>query len=268
MSTQRYISTSFWDDPWISSLDPSEKFVYMYLMTNPLTNIAGVYEITIRRICFDTGYNDETIKKVLNRFQESKKAYRWNNYIILCSWPKHQKWESRSKIKDGIEKILSSFDLKLLEYLKSISYTYPIDNLYISNAYVPNYKDLDINKDLDIDKENIKKSEEFKLSSLLFTLHRDGIDSQYKKSESELIKWSSDIEKLNRIDGRSFEEIEKIIRWVKTPGNFWNSNIMSGKKLREKFPTLYSQLKTSGTTKNKPKSNHDRGDYNFEVKLT
>lgn len=26
-SKQRYISTSFWDDPWVQTLDPSEKFL-------------------------------------------------------------------------------------------------------------------------------------------------------------------------------------------------------------------------------------------------
>jgi len=47
MSTQRYISTSFWDDPWITSLDPSEKLLYLYLMTNTSTNISGVYKLSV-----------------------------------------------------------------------------------------------------------------------------------------------------------------------------------------------------------------------------
>ena len=74
MATQRYISTSFWDDEWIQELDPSEKLLYLYLMTNPLTNIAGVYKLSIRRISFDTGFTEDIVKNILERFEKDKKV--------------------------------------------------------------------------------------------------------------------------------------------------------------------------------------------------
>jgi hypothetical protein len=156
VATQRYISTSFWDDAWIRTLDPSEKFTYLYLMTNPLTNIAGVYEITIDRICFDTGYNQDTIEKVLKRFEESKKVYRWKTFIALPSWPKHQRWQQRSKIKAGIIAILEDLPEELLKFLKKIGYTYPIDTLSIGYTYLRNYSDTDtdLNSDADTDTKN------------------------------------------------------------------------------------------------------------------
>jgi len=126
MSTQRYISTSFWDDSWISEIDPSEKLVYLYLMTNPLTNIAGVYKTTIRRMCFDTGFSVEVIKTILNRFEIAKKAFFKNDRIILPSWPKHQKWESRAKIKDGIISILQDLSDENLNFLVSVNYRFDI----------------------------------------------------------------------------------------------------------------------------------------------
>ena len=39
----RYIKTKFWDDSYIIELNPHEKLLFLYLITNPLTNIAGVY---------------------------------------------------------------------------------------------------------------------------------------------------------------------------------------------------------------------------------
>ena len=42
---KRYISTTFWDDEWVQSLDFTEKGLYLYLLTNSLTNIAGVYKL-------------------------------------------------------------------------------------------------------------------------------------------------------------------------------------------------------------------------------
>lgn len=151
MATQRYISTSFWDDKWIRSLDPSEKFIYLYLMTNPLTNIAGVYEITIDRICFDTGYNADTVNKVLKRFEESKKAYTFRDYIIIPSWPKHQKWQRRSKIRDGIVAILENLPPDLLGFMELVGYTYPIDTLSVPYTYPPNYSDTEFDSDTDTD---------------------------------------------------------------------------------------------------------------------
>jgi hypothetical protein len=64
MATHRYIATSFWQDDWIQSLDPSEKYMYLYLMTNPLTTIAGIYKIGNRQISFDTGYNQNTVMTI------------------------------------------------------------------------------------------------------------------------------------------------------------------------------------------------------------
>jgi len=37
---KRYISTKFWDDEFIVNLDPIEKLLFMYFLTNPLTNVA------------------------------------------------------------------------------------------------------------------------------------------------------------------------------------------------------------------------------------
>lgn len=76
------------------------------------------------------------------------------------------------------------------------------------------------------------------LSMLLEDLHKlsDG------KFKGNVKSWSKDIEKLIRIDKRDPEEIERVLRWAKEPSNFWFPNIISGRKLREKFPQLLSQM--------------------------
>ena len=74
------------------------------------------------------------------------------------------------------------------------------------------------------------------LANLMYELHKQ-VDPKLKSPNIE--KWAADIEKINRLDGRSYEDIEKVIRWIKTPGNFWFANIMSGNKLRLQFSRLY-----------------------------
>ena len=78
------------------------------------------------------------------------------------------------------------------------------------------------------------------LANLLYDLHLL-IDSGYKVTERRLQEWGEAIDKLHRIDGRDFVQIDSVIRWAKSD-IFWKSNIISGKKLREKFSILVAKM--------------------------
>lgn len=134
MSTQRYISTSFWDDEFIHRLDPSEKLLYMYFLTNPLTNIAGVYKLSEDRISYDTGFNINTIKHIMDKFEKSGKAYRNREYIALPSWPKHQKWQTKESIKAGILSILNDLEYETIKWLIEIKYKF---DMGLTNHQIP-----------------------------------------------------------------------------------------------------------------------------------
>ena len=84
-------------------------------------------------------------------------------------------------------------------------------------------------------------SEPTRLAELLFTLHKK-YDKAYSPPRKHIETWADDIEKLHRIDKREYPDIERVIRWVKSDGNFWFSNIMSGSKLREQFSRLCVQM--------------------------
>ena len=63
--------------------------------------------------------------------------------------------------------------------------------------------------------------------------------------------WIRDIDLAMRIDGRSKEELLRCIDWIyeTQEGSFWIPNILSGKKLREKFDTMQLQAQRSGRKK-------------------
>ena len=148
MSSHRYIDTSFWDDSWIQELDPSEKLLYIYLLTNPLTNIAGVMGLTLKRICFDTGFNSDTVNHILRKFEEAKKVYKYNDYVIIRNFPKHQQLNN-DKIVAGIAAILSKLPDDVLCFLEEIDYQFDIkgafDTLCIPYTYPSKY--LNLNSD-------------------------------------------------------------------------------------------------------------------------
>ena len=262
MGTQRYISTSFWDDEWVQTLNLTEKGLYLYFLSNTLTNIAGVYKISDKRILFDTGLKDQEFKKIFDKFENAGKAYRYEEYIIIPKWPKHQKWQTHTKIRAGIEIILKKLPGEIIALLKKIGYTYPIDSLCIPNdslsipsTYPHNYSDsnsnTDSNSDSDITSDVSAETPQsmkdaVELSELLLSSHRKEIPDYLsgKNDKKTIQRWAADIEKLIRIDKKSPDNIRQVIMWAKTPGNFWFNNIQSGEKLRKQFERLYGEMKT------------------------
>ena len=110
MSKFRYINTKFWDDPYIIDLDPIEKLMYIYFITNPLTNICGIYEITIKRIGFDTGIDRDMVAKILARFEKDDKMYYRNGWIAVRNFIKNQRQSDKvgDNINVGIQRNLES----------------------------------------------------------------------------------------------------------------------------------------------------------------
>ena len=65
MAKARYIHTKFWSDDWISRLDPVEKLLFIYLLTNERTNICGVYELPLKFMAVETGIEKDMVEKIL-----------------------------------------------------------------------------------------------------------------------------------------------------------------------------------------------------------
>lgn len=116
MSKQRVVSTCFWDDPYIMKLDPSEKLLFLYLLTNPLTEICGVYQISIKRISFDTGFEQDVVRTILARFEKDERCIYRGGWIAMKHWLKHQ---SRSPgVQAGIAQQLEAVPQELAEYVR------------------------------------------------------------------------------------------------------------------------------------------------------
>jgi dipeptidyl aminopeptidase/acylaminoacyl peptidase len=123
MAAFRKISVTFWSDSFIGDLTPEQKYFYLYLMTNDKTTQCGIYETSIRKICFDTGYNSETVLKLLDFFQEKNKIRfsKETNEIALLNWVKFNDSNS-PKVLSCVEK-----ELKLVKNRVLIQYLYSID---------------------------------------------------------------------------------------------------------------------------------------------
>ncbi|HFK1514992.1 TPA: DnaD domain-containing protein [Bacillus cereus] len=90
MAVYRPVQVSYWQDAFVLDLTPEEKYFYLYLMTNSKTSQSGIYELPLRVIEMDTGYNRETVEKLLGRFAEYGKINynKKTKEIMLLNWLK------------------------------------------------------------------------------------------------------------------------------------------------------------------------------------
>ena len=107
MAVYRHIHIDYWQDGFVLDLTPEEKYFYIYLMTNSKTSQCGIYELPKRIIETETGYNRETVEKLLLRFEEYGKIVYCDKSkeIFIKNWIKHNKVIS-PKVKKCVEKEL------------------------------------------------------------------------------------------------------------------------------------------------------------------
>jgi hypothetical protein len=86
----RYVNTRLWEDNYVFELDPSEKLVFLYLLTNSQTTIAGVYELNLRKASMEIGLDKDMVLKIIQRFAGDGKVYYIEGYIIIRNFLHHQ----------------------------------------------------------------------------------------------------------------------------------------------------------------------------------
>lgn len=150
-------------DTYFCELDPIEKLVFLYLLTNIHTNLCGIYEIPLRNISFDTWIEKQMIEKIINRFTRDKKIWYIDGYVCIRNFIKNQsinpsvkKWierELNEKPKEIIDKVWQVYNLYtgcLQEGTPNLTLTKPKPNLtkptVSKDTAVAEYGDPNINK--------------------------------------------------------------------------------------------------------------------------
>ncbi|MCV6663329.1 phage replisome organizer N-terminal domain-containing protein [Enterococcus faecium] len=103
--------------------------------------------------------------------------------------------------------------------------------------------ELEIEKDIDIDKEEKKgkySDEHLRLAKKMQSNLTEDFPKEMNKVDIE--KWADTIRLMEERDKASIEAIEYVINWLPT-NEFWFGNIRSAKKLREKFEKLKFEIK-------------------------
>lgn len=111
MALYRTICLTFWTDTKIQDeFTPEDRYFYLYLFTNPHTNLAGCYEVSTRQMANETGYNRDSIERLLKRFSETHKVAFYCNEtkeILLPNWHKYN-WTSSEKYRKPLEREINN----------------------------------------------------------------------------------------------------------------------------------------------------------------
>lgn len=88
---RRSVNTRIWSDEWFETLKPTERLLWLYLLTNERTNMLGCYEVSMKRISYESGIDESMVRKAFEGFERIGKAYYLGGkYVFLPNWLKNQ----------------------------------------------------------------------------------------------------------------------------------------------------------------------------------
>lgn len=109
------INTKFWNDNWIRDLNPLERYVFLYFLTNEHTDICGVYELPIATIAFETGVKEKVVKQLILPKLKDKIRYK-EGWVGIVNFAKYQL--NNPKVKIGIKAGFERVPSKILEIME------------------------------------------------------------------------------------------------------------------------------------------------------
>jgi len=212
MAKRRFITDDFRTDSWVEDLDPLERYLFLYLLTNPNLSICWIYELKLKRIAFDTWIDKEMVLKIMWRFRKAKKVYYKDDIVVIINFIKNQKinsesdnlykWIKREILelwKDKLDNLLSDKELvrtfnHLITTLQGPYKVVGILYLTLLNLTKPNLSEKQEEKQVDIETEIslfrkeienfiIEKPKRRKLYD------RDLLNSFYSYRTEPIIKW-------------------------------------------------------------------------------
>lgn len=257
MAIYRNVSMSFWTDNKISDdFTPEDRYFYLYLFTNPHTNLCGCYEISIKQISNETGYSKDSVENLINRFEKVHKVLRFSKEtkeVLLINWSKYN-WTTSDKFRKPLYKEIenvknSIFRAFLTDIFNgkdtvSIPYQYGSDTtVTVTDTITDNY--ISIIKDV-IDY----------LNSVLNTKYRYTTANTQRHIKARLS------------EGRTFEDFKTVIdkkskEWKGTEmEKFLCPDTLFGSKF-EKY--LNQNISGGGTSGGSSKNSYMKHDYDFDA---
>lgn len=143
MALYRNIHLSFWQDTKVTDdFTPEDRYFYLYLLTNPHTNLCGCYEISVKQMANEMGYDVKKVNKLIERFSSFHNLIRYSQTgreLLIFHWSKYN-WTSSEKFRKPLLQEIhnvktDSFREYLLKLFDGENVKYGIDTVSGKEIY-------------------------------------------------------------------------------------------------------------------------------------
>ncbi|WP_312560896.1 hypothetical protein [Anaerospora sp.] len=268
------IESQFWKDEKMLKLSGDARYLMLYLLTTLHRNMIGCYFLPEPYAYFDLGMAPEQFHKAMSELVRARRVkYDMENHILLIpNYLRFNPLENPNQVKSAIDKLDELPQTQLLQDLYDVVKT--IDKQFmkpfterlqerlpqpvnsnqdtvssnsIQDSFVPDCagtSEQGTDDTSDTEKKRTKytyQSEHMRLAEQLkFRILEHKKNFKYPSS---LDQWANTIRLMIEQDNRSVREIETVIDWCQKDV-FWQSNILSADKLREKFDQLQGKMQS------------------------
>ena len=138
MALYRKISPTFWTDSKIAGkFTVEDRYLYIYLLTNPHANICGCYEISIKQMSIETGLSERKITAALKRLETVHGVIVYDpdtEEVLIPKWGKHN-WTTSDKLVSGVASVARYIKSRAFKEFVTAAITYGIDTVSIPYRY-------------------------------------------------------------------------------------------------------------------------------------
>lgn len=266
------IESQFWKDEKMIKLSGDARYLMLYLLTSPHRNMIGCYFLPEPYAFFDLGMSPERFQQALSQLVKSERIkYDTDNHILLIpNYLRFNPLENPNQVKAAIERLAELPQTQLLQDLYDIVKTsdkkfmkpfaerlqerllQPVNSkqdtgssIQEQDSIVPDDAGTSeevVEPEPDTDRKRAKYTYQPEHMELAEQLKFRILDHKPNfKYPSCLDQWANTIRLMIEQDKRSELEISVVINWCQKD-SFWQGNILSADKLREKFDQLQARM--------------------------
>lgn len=212
---ERRFDTGYWNDPDIMKLPMKAKLLYLYLWTNRHCNQAGLYEIALETIQWETGLELDEIADLLQVLEKKVAWYPGQNLIWVKNFL-HRQSQSPKFLAAAAKCLQVIPDIGLVKefikynerYTLSIPYSYPIDRVSI-----PSYSNALSDKEKGVVKGEGKKKKSAGEVNEIFAEMRAYLGYPDKISQDPIPSYGKEGQAIKRMLTRGFTREAIVACW-------------------------------------------------------
>ena len=240
MAIYRNISLTFWEDvKVVDDFTPEDRYFYLYLLTNPHTNLLGCYQLSFRQMVNETGYNRDSIEKLIKRMEENHNVIQFDketSEIHIKKWHKYN-WTKSDKLLKSVEKLIPTIKSDFLrqqlqekfkKYTVLIGYQYPMDTTVSVSVSVSGTVT-----------DTVYKYVEENFSRNLAPIEKEKIDKWILEFQDDVIKYAIQISVMN--NKKTFSYIEGVLNNWKNKGYKTLKDIKQNEKTKANNPEWFDK---------------------------